>query len=216
MLFPCFDCRQPTRTCAKPCSARGMPKSEPSRAGVVHGVAVAQAEVGLHGAGGLAAGAHRLDHGGGARDDVAAGPDARDRGREVVVGRDVAPLVEFELRRLAEDRIGVGADREHDHVGLELEFAARHDHRTTASGFVGLAEFHPHAAQRADPVAGVAEDLDRGGQPVEVDPFLLGVMDLLDPRRRFLLASGGRCSARFRRRGAARRAAHPWRCCRRR
>ena len=73
----------------------------------------------------LRPGAHRLDHGGRAGDDVAAGEDAGHRGREVVVGLDVAALVELQLRGLADDRIGVGADREHHQVGLELELAAR-------------------------------------------------------------------------------------------
>ena len=54
-----------------------------SRSGVVDDVGVAQAEVGLHAARRLAAGAHRLDHRGGAGDDVAAGVDAGDRGGEV-------------------------------------------------------------------------------------------------------------------------------------
>src|SRR5574340_697722 len=78
--------------------------------GLVDDLGVAQAEVRLHRARGLASRAHRLDHGRGAGDDVAAGVDARDRGREVLVGGDVAALVEFQSRGLAQDRVRVGAD----------------------------------------------------------------------------------------------------------
>src|SRR5436190_2120720 len=150
----------------------------------VDAAAVAQAEVGLHGARGLAARAHRLDHRRRAGDDVAAGVDAGDRGGEVRVGGDVAALVELQARGLAEDRIGIGPDREDDRVGLELERAAGHRQRAPASGGVGLAELHLLAAHRAHVAAGVADQLERAGQPVELDAFLHRVMDLLDARRR--------------------------------
>ena len=94
---------------------------------------IADAEIGLHAARRLAAGAHRLDHGGRAGDDVAAGEDARQRRGEAVVGRDVAPLVELQPRGLAHDRIGVGADRVDDQVGLEVELAAG-DRRPAGAG----------------------------------------------------------------------------------
>ena len=146
-------------------------------------------EPGLHAARGLAPGAHRLDHGRRAGDDVAAGKDAGDRRREVLVGLDVAALVELELRGLAEDRVGVGADREDDAVALELELAAGHRHRAAAARRVGLAQLHPLAAHAAHALLAVVEHLDRAGQPVELDAFLAGVMDLLGPRRRLGLAA---------------------------
>src|SRR6187431_3797772 len=104
----------------------------PAALAPVNEFAVAQAEVGLHGARRLPTCAHRLDHRRRARDDVAAGVDACDRGGEVRVGGDVAALVELQARGLAEDRIGIGPDREDDRVGLELERAAGHRQRAPA------------------------------------------------------------------------------------
>ena len=52
-----------------------------------------------------------------------------------------------------------------------------------AAGLVRLAELHADAAHAAHAALAVVEDLDRGGQPVELDAFLLGVMHLLDARR---------------------------------
>ena len=106
-------------TRAKLRSAGSMPNRRAAlpRPSIAYGcVGVADAEVGLHAARGLAPGAHRLDHGRRAGDDVAAGVDAGHRGRQVVVGVDVAALVELEARGLADDRVGVGADREHHQV----------------------------------------------------------------------------------------------------
>src|SRR6516165_7729277 len=72
---------------------------------------------------GFAAGAHRLDDGGGARDDVATGKDACHRSSEILIGVDVAALVETQLRGLSDDRIGVGADREHNLITIKFIFA---------------------------------------------------------------------------------------------
>src|SRR5512138_3571710 len=141
------------------------------------------AEVALHAARGFPAGAHRLDDGGGPGHDVAAGEDASHRGGELVVGVDVAALAELQLRGLADDRVGVGADRVHHDVDRELELAALHRQRAAAAGLVGLAELHPDAAQRADIAFAVVQDPDRIGEPVELDALLLSVMELFRARR---------------------------------
>ena len=60
---------------------------------LVDEIGVAQAQKGLHAACRAAPGAHRLDDRRGAGDDVAAGEHAGDRGREALVGGDVAALV---------------------------------------------------------------------------------------------------------------------------
>jgi hypothetical protein len=68
---------------------------------------------------------------------------------------------------------------------LQLERAAGHGHRAAAARGVGLAQFHALAAHGAHVVVGVAQQFERAGQPVEIDTFLLRVVDLLGPRRRF-------------------------------
>ena len=57
------------------------------------------------------------------------------------------------------------------------------------AGRVRLAEFHPDAAQAADPAVLVAEHLERRGQELEADAFLLGVVDLLGPGRQLVVAA---------------------------
>jgi hypothetical protein len=156
---------------------------------LVDDVAVAQAEEGLHRARRAPARAHRLDHGRRAGDDVAAGVYTRDRRGQVLVGRDVAPRIELQLRGLADDRVRVGADRIHDHVRLDLELAARLRDRPPPPGLVGLAEHHPDAAHAPHVPVVVAEQLDRAHEPLELDALLLGVMDFLGAGRRLLAAA---------------------------
>src|SRR6266545_1463155 len=95
------------------------------------------------------------------RDDVAAGEDAGHGRREILVDFDVSALVEREFRRLADDRVRVRSDREHDAVAFDLEVAVPHRHRAAAAGGVSLAELHAPAADRADAMLTVAQDLDR-------------------------------------------------------
>ena len=56
-----------------------------------------------------------------AGDDVADRPDAGDLGAEVVVGLDLAALVDLEPRLVEAEALGVGpaADRDEDDVGLD-------------------------------------------------------------------------------------------------
>ena len=108
--------------------------------------------------------------------------------------RDVAALVELQLRRLPDDRVGVGADREHHDVGLELELAAgigTGRRRPESSG--SPSSIFMQRIARTLPVA-VVEDLDGLGEPVKLDAFLFRVMDLLGTRRRSRPSCGGRCS----------------------
>ena len=81
-----------SRTLTKFCSLESMPKSVPAPSGrAADGEPLRRECRGtLHRPRGLAASAHRLDHGRRAGDDVAAGEDARHRRREIVAGLDVA------------------------------------------------------------------------------------------------------------------------------
>src|SRR6266545_5029573 len=156
---------------------------------LIRRIDVAQAQVRLHAVRRLAPGAHRLDHRCGAGDDVAARKHAGDRRLKRFVGRDVAPFVEGELRRLSHDRIGVGADREDDEVALDVVLAASHRNGTPPSRRIRLAELHAHAAHRAHAALAVVENLHRIREPVEVDAFFLGVMHFLGARWTFRLAA---------------------------
>ena len=151
--------------------------------GQVHRLRIPDAEPGLHAARGLAPGTHRLDHGGGAGHDVAAGEDTGHRGREVLVRLDVAAAVQLQLRSLADDRVRVGADGDHHRLGLEFELAAGDRHRAAAARFVRLAEFHANAPHPAHVALAVVQDLDRVGEPVEFDAFLLRVVHFFDAAR---------------------------------
>ena len=102
-------------------------------------------------AGGLAAGAHGQDHGGGARDDVAAGEDALLRGAQRLrVGHgDVALLVRGEVgRRRLDERVGARADGDDRDVERDLELRALDRDRAAAARVVRLAERHADAARR--------------------------------------------------------------------
>src|SRR5208282_6444069 len=90
----------------------------PSFGGSVPAV-IAESEILLHAARGLAAGTHRLDHCRGPGDDIAAREHARHRGRKAFVRLDIAPLVEAKFRGLANDRVRVRSDCEHDLIDLQ-------------------------------------------------------------------------------------------------
>ena len=206
------------RECARNCARgdrcrRTLPA--PFDVGIVD-AGIAYAQIGLHAARGLAAGAHGLDHGRRAGDDVTAGKNARHRRRQSVVGLDIAALVETEMRGLADDRVGIGADREHDLIGLELELAARHRDRTPPARIV--------RARRA-PCGCSAWRARCPCHHREFPPgrSANGIRCPL-PRRGELLprapgtpcANADRCSRPSRRPAAGKRASHPWPCCRRR
>ena len=73
--------------------------------------------------GGAAAGAHGENDGRAARDDIAAGKNAGQVGcQRLVVRDDVAPAVQRKVRRrLADDRIGLGAERVDHGVAVQLD-----------------------------------------------------------------------------------------------
>jgi hypothetical protein len=147
---------------------------------------VTQAQPGLHATRCLAACAHGHDDRGGTGDDVATGKHAGQRGGQVLVGGNEAACVELDARGLADDGVGVGANGIHHHVDVHLEAAVRHGHRAAPARGVGLAQLHAFAADRAHVVPVVGQQVDGRREPVELDTFLLRVVDFLGPRRRFV------------------------------
>ena len=104
----------------------------------------------------------------------------------LLIHLDVAPLVDLQPRRgLGDDRVGAGAQRVDHGIHVDSEIRARQRHGAPAPGGVRLAQLHLLAAHPGDPAGGVAEDLHRGGQPLELHALLDGVLQFLGARRGF-------------------------------
>jgi len=92
------------------------------------------------------------------------------RGLRVVVGDDVAPLVEREARcGLGDDRVGLRAERVDHRVALEFdELAERHRLAAPFSSGSRASSSRPSSRHRA---VAVDQDLDRRMQEEELDAF---------------------------------------------
>ena len=148
---------------------------------------VLPAEVAEDGCGSPAPGAHGQDDRGPAGDDVAAGEHTRQvGGLGDRVGGHVAPVVQFQPRRVAgDDRVRVRTQR-HDHrVALDVH-PLTGGLRPAPPLVVRLAELHALHRQAAHLAIGVGEHLHRVVQPHEVHALFLGVEQLLGPGRRLL------------------------------
>ena len=101
----------------------------------------------------------------------------------VPVDPDRAPAADLE-RGLAEQGrqvLRIEAQRLDDQIGLDAEGRAGLDLGRLATGGIGRAQPHPVRANRLDP--GVAEKRLGGGEPDELDAFLLGIADLAQRTR---------------------------------
>src|SRR5450759_2833944 len=138
----------------------------------------------------LLAVAHCQDDRGRAADDVAPGEDAVHRCLEVVVDLDVAPLVDLQVgRRRGEQRVRLRADGDDDHVAREDELRTRDLDGAAPARGIGLAQLHADAFESRNPALLVADDFGRGGQELETDALLLGVMDFLEASRQLVARS---------------------------
>jgi hypothetical protein len=107
----------------------------------------------------------------------------------LLVGDDVAPLVELEVRR------GRGQQRV---ARVPMATTTMSQSIVNSEPGMGtgrrrpprrLAELHPLAAEAGDPAVVVAEHLERRGQQLEADALLLGVVDLLGAGGQLLAAA---------------------------
>ncbi len=133
---------------------------------------------------------HREDDGRGATHDVATRKDARQAGHAVRIDHEIAPLVDDEARLAGrQQRVGAGADGDHDHLARDLELRSGHRLGPSPARRVWFAERHAHAAHRPHPACLVAQHLHGRDLQLEADAFLLGVVDLLAPGRQLLVTA---------------------------
>ncbi len=156
----------------------GKPLLPVSRAAGLHVLAL---QVAVDGLGGLFAGVDGLDDRCGARHGVAAGKHAGGRGLEGhVIDIEVDPLVDGDsaLLRYKTEVAGLPDGRD-DGVALDDEFGALDGNGAPAAAGIGLAQFHAEALDTRH-LAVFADDAGGGHEELEADPFLLGLLDLLD------------------------------------
>ena len=141
--------------------------------------------------GGALAGTHGQDHGGRADDRVTAGEHARlRRGARALVGHDQAARRHFQPRRgFRDQRVGLRARRNHQHVDVDDELAALDRRRAATAARVRLAQLHAHAFDAGHPALLVAQDARRVRQQLETDALLLGMVHFLGARRHLLAAA---------------------------
>ena len=120
-----------------------------------------------------------IRHGGRSGHDIPARKHSGNRGLEGLIGVDVSPLVQPDVRRLSDDRVGIRSDGIDDHVDLDLELSSFDRFGTAAAGAVGFTQFILDATKGADVPLIVTEELERRGQPLKVDALFNGVMNLL-------------------------------------
>ena len=133
-----------------------------------------------------------------------------------LVHLDVSPLIGLQARRgLGDDRVGGGAQRVDHGVHIQQEFRPGDGHRRAPAGSIRLAQLHLLAAHAGDP----ARPNCPGFPPARSatgSRCPLRWRAPAPPRAPAIRgASAGKRTSRFPRPCAARRAAHPWPCCRR-
>ena len=100
-------------------------------------------------------------------------------GLALLVGDQTAVLIRFQTGGgHAEQRVGAGAESVDHGVHFEHEVGALDRHRTAAALLVRLAELHLDALDAGHVALLVADDAHRVGEQLELDLFLLGVVDL--------------------------------------
>lgn len=105
-------------------------------------------QIGIDGFGRPFAGAHGRNDRSGARDDIAAGKDARNARRPVFRSDDVAFPVDFQVGcRIGNQRIGSLSDGHDDFVYRQDMIRAFEDMGGTAAAGVRLSQFHFDAFQ---------------------------------------------------------------------
>lgn len=131
------------------------------------------------------AGSHGQDYGGCSGGGIAASENARDAGGTGFwIRGHAAFLCMLQIRGpVTAQGIGRCADS-HDHqVHWQFIGTARNGDRPPASRGIGFPQFHLLADQRGYPSLSISLDGDGGRKEIELDPFLLGMVDLFFSRR---------------------------------